>query len=104
MESRSARLLLVVFGFDPGWDCGLLAGADVLFVGLWSDNAAANRPSSVIPCCSIFAEIGAGSCRGSGASFENSLSISDIPLVDCGRLSCFDVCAIETLALVTTAV
>jgi len=107
MESKSARLLLVVFGFDSGRDCSLLVGTDVLFVGFWSDNAAANRPLSVIPCCPLSAGIRAGGCGGSGASLENNLSISDIDvvaLVDCGRLSCFDVCVIETLALVTIAV
>ena len=104
MESKSARLLVVVFGFDTGRDCGLLVGGD-LFVGFWSDNAAANRPSSVIPCCSFFIGTRAGGCGGSGAILENNLSISDIDvvaLVDCGRLSCL--CVIETLALVTTTV
>jgi len=107
MESNNARLRLVVFGFDAGWGGNLLVCVDVLVVGFWSDNAAANRPSSVIPCCPLFAKIVAGDWGGSGASLENNLSISDIDVVALvGResLSCFDECAIEILALVTTEV
>ena len=104
MESNNARLRLVVFGFDAGWGCNLLMCAEVLVVGFWSDNAAANRLSSVIPCCPLFR---ADDCGGSGASLENSLSSSDIDVVALvGResLSCFDECVIEILALVTTEV
>lgn len=84
-----------------------MAGAGAFFVGFWPDNAAANKQSSVIPCCPFFTGTGAGDGDGSGPSLENNLSISDIDvvaLVDWGRLSCLDACATETLALVTTVI